>query len=329
MRVAGGLSLLRSSQERHPPRPGDALPAYPPAFISDTVHCDRLQATEGEAHARPMRCDTSAVCPDIAERRLSSFRHWTKLGTALREVGRYSEARTAFREARKLAPHVIDTALNLASLEMECGRYQHAYDMFQIVLRRLPQLVQVRIRTAHACHELGKKKRATMLIEDWPSWHLDDDMSAELAALLIQLGHVRDGLSIIREIPGLSRLSLYARVCAATALEQASCMEEARRCVASLPSPEEVCNPVLREGIFTLRASLAWRAGNLADARRLLEFLDTPPAPGICRSARPYLLLAEVCYQQSDLGAAKPALVAARSIWMKTADIASPDMFAS
>lgn len=323
---AATLAPQTSRPKRHLSCPGDALPNGPPESITDFPDRGRQPTGEGMACTRR---ESKVVRPHAAEETFLSARHWNDLGNALQKLGRYSEARTAFREARKLAPHDTDIVLNLACLEMERGRYQHAYDMLQMALHKSPQTVWIKIRMARMCLELGKKKRANALIGEWALWHLDDDMSAELAAIMIQLGHIRDGLPIMEGISDLSRLSLYASVRLATALEQASCMDAARRCMASLPLPEHVCNPALREELFTLAASVAWREGNLSEARRLLRFLDLPPVSGICRSTRPYILLAEVCYQQADMEAAKPAFAIARSTWMKAASVASFAMLES
>lgn len=248
------------------------------------------------------------------------------LGGALLEAGRYGEARTAFREARRSAPQDLEPALGLANLEMECGRYQHAYDMFRIVLDKSPERVDVKIDAARACHELGKNKRAKSLVEGWPRWVLDNDMAVELAALLIQIGKVRAGLTLLKAVPDLSQIDTHALVRLASALAQSGRLKKARHCLALLPSPETVRNPALREEILTVCARLALLGGNLFGARRFLEFLDTSPVPGICRSAKLYFLLAEICYHQLDMEAAKSALVTGRCIQMKAADIAPPLM---
>lgn len=270
--------------------------------------------------------DATAECLGAENVGHSSPRHWTNLGGALQDAGRYGEARTAFREARRLAPRDFDAVLGLAHLEMECGRYQHAYDMFRIVLDKSPERVDVSVQAARACYELGKKKRARSLVEGWPSWVLDNDMSVELAALLIRIGKVRAGLSLLKAVLDLSRISTHALAALASALAESGRLKKARHCLALLPPPETVRSPALREEILTVCARLALQGGNLFGARRFLEFLDTSSAPGICRSAKQYFLLAEICYHELDMEAAKSALVTGRCIQMKAADIAPPLM---
>lgn len=307
-------------RKRHSAGPGDTAFGHRLAPIDNTPYRHPM-AADGNARAHSVQGDIAAILHGLAQVRFLSPAYWHSLGANLHVAGRYGEARTALREARKLAPHDIEIALSLAHLEMECGRHQHAYAMFQIVLRRLPLLAEARIRAARVCYELGINKRARSLIEGRSFDNLDDDLSAELAALLIQLENLRDGLSMLEKIPDLSRVSIYARVCLAIALEQTSCLAKALECVASLPSPKSIGNPVLREGILGVRARLAWRNGDLSMARSLLGFLNTPPAPGICRSTWMYFLLAEVCYRQSDMEAAQSALDAAHSILVKAADM--------
>ncbi|WIG54894.1 MAG: hypothetical protein OJF61_000680 [Rhodanobacteraceae bacterium] len=311
MRENRATSRLQSPRTRYPVMPGDApckpLPVRPIDNIGHTRSSDSDENT--------------LACFDAATIR-SSPEHWTNLGRALQEAGRYGEARTALREARRSEPHDSRAILCLADLEMECGRYQHAYDMFQILLDEFPERVDVRIHAARACHELGKHKRAKSLVEGWPRWALDHDLAAELAALLIRIGKVRAGLVLLKTMPDLSRIGTRALARLASALAQSGRLQKARHCLALLPAPETVRNPALREEILTACARLALLGGNLSGARRFLEFLDTPPVPGICRSAQAYFLLAEICYHQMDMEAAKSALVTGRCIQMKAAAIA-------
>lgn len=248
------------------------------------------------------------------------------LGDALQDAGRYGEARTAFREARRSAPRDLEPALRLANLEMECGRYQHAYDMFRMVLDKSPERIDVRIDAARACYELGKSKRAKSLVEGWTRWVLNDESAVALAAVLMQIGKIRAGLSLLKTVPDLSRIGPRVLATLAAALAQSGRLKKARHCLVLLPPPETVHNPVLREEILTVCARLALQSGNPFGARRFLEFLDTPPVPGICRSAKLYFLMAEICYHQMDMEAAKSALITGRCIQMKAADIASPLM---
>ncbi|MES2405269.1 MAG: tetratricopeptide repeat protein [Pseudomonadota bacterium] len=271
----------------------------------------------------PVAAHTYAAGMDVG---LSSPEHWSNLGAALRKAGRYGEARTAFCEARRLAPQDFDAALGLAYLELECGRYQHAYDMFRVVLDKSPERVDIRINTARACYELGKLKRAKSLLEGWPQWVLDSDLAAELSAVLIQIGKLRAGLSLLKTVPDLARLGTQTLARLACALAQAERLKKARHCLALLPAPETIHNAALREEILTACARLALQSGNPSGARRFIGFLETPPAPGICRSAKLYFMLAEICFRQLDMEAAKSAFVTGRCIQMKAADIASPLM---
>jgi tetratricopeptide (TPR) repeat protein len=329
MRTAYDLSLRQSPRKRHPADPGDALPGNSLALLGDVPQPRELVTEKWQAHPHLEHSGATADHGNQRNARAPSPVEWNNLGTALRAAGRYGEARTAFREAGRLAPQDVDTALNLARLEMECGRYQRAYDMFRIVLDKSPQLVEVRIRAARACHEIGKKKCARLLVDGWPRWVLDDDMKAELAALLIQIGKPRDGLSLLKGVSDLSRISKRVLTCLVSSLAQAGRLKKARYCLAWLPPPENIHNPALREEVSTACAMLALRAGNLSGARRFLEFLETSPAPGTCRRAKPYFMLAEICFHLLDMEAAKKALVTGQCIRMKEAGIASPLMIES
>lgn len=264
----------------------------------------------------------ASVCHDAEDTDFSSALDWNALGISRQEAGHYGEARTAFREARRLSPHDTGIVLSLAHLEMECGRHQHAYDLLQIVIRKRPLLAVARIHAARSCHELGRKKRARSLIRGWPHWQLDNDTSAELGALLTQLGSVRDGLSILEGLSDLSQVNPRVVIYVVTALEQARFLDKARQWAVLLPSPAQVHSPVMREEILTWHARLAWRNGDLSTARKLLGFLDAHPDPGSCRNAKFYWLLAEVCFQQSNYEAAESAREKARATLMKAADIA-------
>lgn len=319
-------STLQTSRARHSAVPSDVLSGPSSMPRTDVVWHAKPSDPGKNAQAYVAARDITAAPFDIANRGHSSPRHWTNLGRALQETGRYGEARTAFREALRSAPQDSDAALGLADMEMECGRYQHAYDMFRIVLDKSPERVDVRIHTVRACYELGKKKRANSLVEGWPQWALDYEMTAELAAVLILIGKVRAGLILLKAVSDWSRIDTHALARLASALAQSGRLKKARHCLALLPSPETVRSPALREEILAACARVALQGGNLSGARRFLEFLDTPPAPGICRSAKPYFLLAEICYHLLDMEAAKSALITGRCIQMKAADIAPPLM---
>ncbi len=316
-------TLLRQQSIRTPRSdgPGEAMSGLSLAHIGNQRIAAEITERVGFAGD-----DSPAFSVDAASALPSSPAYWNNLGGALRDAGRYGEARTALRQARRLAPQSIDVVLNLARLDMECGRCQHAYDMFEIVVDKSPQLVDVRILAARCCHELGKAKRAKSLIEGWPNWTLDEDMTTELAALLLHIGKVHAGLRVLRGAPDLSRISIDVLAYLASALAQTGRLKKARHCLALMPSPDKVRSPALREEILSVCAMLAFRDGNLFGARRFLEFLDIPSTSGMCRSAKKYFLLAEICYHLLDMETAKSALLTGRCMQMKTADIASPLM---
>lgn len=320
------MSRQETSRTRGTAAAGDASSRPALVLVSDAWRRDRLAAGEKDVRMPPGKRDATASQDLEVDVRLTSSPQWNNLGIALQEHGRYGEARTAFREARRLSPQDIDAVTNLACLEMECGRYQHAYDMFLVVLGRSPQSVDAKIHAARACFELGKRKRAKSLIEDWQCWILKDDMVAELAALLIQIGMVRKGLSVMNEKLDFSRIGVRALAFLASALAHANRVKKARYCLGLLPPPEDIRNPALREEVLTVSARLAFLAGNHFSARKFLEFLLAPPPPGICRGAKQYFLLAEICYRQFDMEAAKCALINGYCNKMKASDVASPWM---
>lgn len=317
-----GLNPLsrRPSWKRHPGIPGDARSrSFPPPIGNPPQRENPISAEVREDRAAN---DGTSVHRIPFNTKPFSAQDWIRLATSLRDDGHYGEARTAYRQARRMAPHDIDIVARLAYMEMECGRHQHAYDLLQIVIRQRPLQVVARIQAARSCLELGRKKRASSLVRGWSRWQLDEDSSAELGALLTRLGRMRDGLSILEGLSELSQVSPRAVVYAVTALEQADCLDMARQWAILLPSPTRARSPAIREEILAWHARLAWRDGDLATARKLLGFLDVPPIPGICRSAKPYWLMAEVCFQQSDYDAAESALAKARSTLKKAADVA-------
>lgn len=326
MRAAYDLSLRRSPRKRRPAGPGDALSGACLALPGYVPQSGASIAGKWPAHPRPGDKGTATDRRDQGTARLSSHARWIKHGAALQAVGRYGEARTAFREALRQAPQDVGTTLSLAHLEMECGRYQCAYDLLRIVLDRSPQLVEARVHAARACHELGKKKDARLLVEGWPDWALEDDIAAELVALLIQAGKVRDGLSLLKGISDLSRAGARTLACLASSLAHAGRLKKARHCLALLALPENIRNPALREDVLTAYASVALCGGNLSGARRFLDFLETSPSPGTCRGAQPYFMLAEICFQLFEMEAAKKALITGQYIRMKETGIASPLM---
>lgn len=314
-------------RKRRPAVPDDIEFVSTRASLSN-VDCHECSCEiENEVNAHFIKeGDATADCRNTLHVKPSSPEYWINLGSVLQKAGRYGEARTAFREARRLTPLDANAALSLACLEMECGRYQRAYDLYRAVLDKSPQRVDVRIRAARACYELGHEKGAKSLVEDWPFWDMTGDMSAELAALMVLLGRRRDGLFILKRVSHLSRIGTRALVELASAFGQANSLKKARQCLALLPSAENIRIPALREEVLTICARMALQNGNLPGARKLLEFLNAPPDAGIWRSAKPYFLLAEICYHQSDMDGVQSALMEGWCWRMKGVGIAPPLM---
>ena len=144
MRTAYDLSLRQPPRKRHSADSGDALSGNSLALVGNVPHLGESIAEERKGRPHRENYDATVDPEDAENAKLSSPLHWKNLGTALQAGGRYGEARSAFREARRLAPQDDNIVLSLANLEMACGRYQRAYDMFRIVLDRSPQ------------HEIGR-----------------------------------------------------------------------------------------------------------------------------------------------------------------------------
>ncbi len=159
-------SLARAQHLRAAGRPEEALLAYEAVLESRPTQPEALLGTaallmaSGQEIARAqmllVRC--CGIAPDRAEA-------WDALGVALVLGGEFDTAETAFAEAQRLAPDVIDYAMHRAEAALAAGNAEPELARLAVALERDPLDVASLTANALLLDHLGRRDEAADLLE--------------------------------------------------------------------------------------------------------------------------------------------------------------------
>lgn len=269
--------------------------------------------------------DAAANYAELTRRFPQTREHWSNLGTALREAGDLNGAETAYRRALVLAPDDGTVLGNLGLLHMERYEFMQARALLLDAVRALPNDAEFRIYAAMMCYECGDNPTAETLLEDWQRWDaLGDELRIDLAWMLVQLGHIADGESLLnrsRTLGGdnprvLSRLVLL--------LERVNRLDEAQDLLHRLPAPEAIAEPSLQRDVVAAMSAMAMRARDLDTSRELLKRLLVLGQER--HRGTLYFGLARVEDRSGDVDAAMVALERAHAAQLVTAQQLTPEL---
>lgn len=275
------------------------------------------------------RQEALAVYRRLTQLEPSTFEHWNNLGNVLRDTGEYAAASAAYRQALDMAPHDAGLLVNLGFLEMEAGKVAVARDRFLAAVDADPGLLDARLYGARACYECGDHAAAQALVRDWHDWpELADEQRVELGSLLTLLGESEQGEKVL--LDALRRTPDEARVLASLVglYERLNRLDEARRWLARLPSPEAVRDPALRRDIVAAQIAMASRDADPQHMRALVEQL-VPLTEPEHRRAGLYFALGKVCDRHRDAEAAMQAFAQAHACQLRLAEQLVPQLLAA
>lgn len=254
--------------------------------------------------------------------------HWSNLGTALREAGDLNGAETAYGHALALAPDDGTLLGNLGLLHMERYEFVQARALLLDAVRALPNDAEFRIYAAMMCYECGDNPTAEALVENWRRWDTSgDELRIDLAWVLVQLGHVTDGESLLNQSRtlGVDNPRVLSRL--VLLLERVNRLDEARALLDRLPAPESIDDPGLQRDIVAAMSAMAMRARDLDASRDLLKRLLATVGQERHRGTL-YFGLARVEDHSSDSNAAMMALERAHIAQLVTAQQLAPELMA-
>lgn len=257
------------------------------------------------------------------------FEHWNNLGNVLRDMGDFIAAGEAYAQALRLAPGYAGLLVNLGFLEMEAGKVAAARDRFLAAVDADPGLLDARLYGARACYECGDHAAAQALVRDWHDWpELADEQRVELGSLLTLLGESEHGEKVL--LDALRRTPDEARVLASLVglYERLNRLDEARRWLARLPSPEDVRDTALRRDIVAAQIAMASRDADPQHMRALVEQL-VPLTEPEHRRAGLYFALGKVCDRHRDAEAAMQAFAQAHACQLRLAEQLVPQLLAA
>ncbi len=242
-----------------------------------------------------------------------TWQHWNNLGNVLRQLDDLPAAATAYAKALELNDSSARLNANLGLLFLNQGDFAAARTRLCRAATMDGAEPGMAIWAAVACHACTDEVTARYLIGGWRAWpRQSDDATLELGWLLVELGQVPDGLSVLEGqfSDGNSRVRALAR--RVLALERINRIDEAATLLQNLPAAAGIDDPQTRMETLNAAAMVALRRDDFVAARRSYEqalAIDLPT-----RHRQPlYFGLARACDKLDDTAAALDSLAKAHA----------------
>lgn len=225
--------------------------------------------------------------------------HWLNLGNMRRTLGFQSGARTAYEHALALEPEQADALQGLGLIEFDNGLFHEARRHLLQALQYAPDNVELRAQAAKACHETGDLEQVQALLQGWEQWSAADAIvMADIAWIHTEINDMSAAERALdmaeRRDPG--NLRVLAR--RAAFLERTNRVAEAQSVLSRIPRDDAGAAGV-NEEVDIVRALLAARVDDSAEACRLHELLLADPAAGM-RHPHLYFSLARLYDRRGD-----------------------------
>lgn len=246
-----------------------------------------------------------SVYAELAQRHSDSSLHWGNYATILRDLGRLDESAQAYARALELQPDNVDQLINFGQLQLQLKRYHEARETLLYACHLEPSSMMARMLAARACATC-RDHRVGQLLRPWREWlPLDDAQQMELADLFQLDGEAAIACELLQDIVARSPTWMPAKLALAAALERMNRLDAARALLNDIDAACDPSDESARLEITRQRALLYMRAGNVAQARVLLEEAGPRWNDGFAH----YFVLAEM---YDKLGDTKRALDALR-----------------
>jgi len=261
-----------------------------------------------------------AIFAQLARLNPGNSLHWNNYIGALSAAGELEMAERECREALTASPDDAELLDKLGIIQLRRRNPLGARDTLLRAFGKAPTSPEIRIHAARACVEC-RDYRSDDLTRPWRDWiPLESTLQYELADLKIQSGDAPAALELLEDLLEREAADLPARLLLANVYERVNRMEDAEALLDDIiASGTDLDADAWRE-ISHQRAQLAFRKGDFAQARSLLE--QTEPRTDI--DYVHFRSLAVACDKMGDTGAAMAALRIAHARQIEELKVVAP-----
>jgi len=261
-----------------------------------------------------------AIFAQLARRNPGDSLHWNNYIGALCAAGELEIAERECRAALAASPDDAELLDKLGVIQLRRRNPTGARDTLLKAFGKAPASPEIRIHAARACVEC-RDYRSDDLTRPWRDWiPLEAALQYELADLKIQSGDAPAALELLEDLLQREAADLPARLLLANVYERVNRMEDAEALLgAIIASGVDLDAEAWRE-ISHQRAQLAFRKGDFAQARAVLE--QTEPRTDI--DYVHFRSLAIACDKLGDTAAAMAALRIAHARQIEELKIVAP-----
>ncbi len=246
--------------------------------------------------------------------------HWNNYISALSTTADLESAERACRDALRAAPDDPGLLDKLGIIQLRRRNPTGARDTLLMAFGKAPDSAEIRIHAARACVEC-RDYRSDDLTRPWREWlPLENSLQYELADLKIQSGDAPAALELLEDLLRREPSDLPARLLLANVYERVNRMGEAKALLDDIVADGVNLERDAQCEIAHQRAQLAYRNGDYAEARSILEQID----PRTDLDYVHYRALAIVCDKIGDTAAAMEAMHTAHLRQVEELKIVAP-----
>lgn len=246
--------------------------------------------------------------------------HWNNYVGALSAAGELETAERECREALTASPDDAELLDKLGIIQLRRRNPLGARDTLLRAFGKAPTSPEIRIHAARACVEC-RDYRSDDLTRPWRDWiPLESTLQYELADLKIQSGDAPAALELLEDLLEREAADLPARLLLANVYERVNRLEDAEALLDDIIAGGTDLDTNAWREISHQRAQLAFRKGDFAQARSLLE--QTEPRTDI--DYVHFRSLAVACDKMGDTAAAMAALRIAHARQLEELKVVAP-----
>lgn len=277
-----------------------------------------LQGQQRWDEAKAIHAQLTEMAPAVAA-------HWINYGNVLQQVGQQDSAQAAYAKAIELEAGNIMARIQLGHLLIGSRDYLRARDVLLDAFEFDRQSPLVRIYAAKACCLCQDFEGAADLLKPWRHWlPLEDEAELELIKVLNQKNDALEAAWLLEGRVARRPHDLEAGIMLAAAYERFNRLDEASSLLASLLGTGVTLSPSQQNEVEHIRAALAFRRKDMAQARALLE----SAGPRNPEDAAHYFQLGSVCDKLGDVETAMQSLDEAHRRVAQVRQFDSPEYFA-
>lgn len=246
--------------------------------------------------------------------------HWSNYIDALSAAGELETAERECREALAASPDDAKLLDKLGVIQLRRRNPTGARDTLLRAFGQSPASPEIRIHAARACVEC-RDYRSDDLTRPWRDWiPLDPLLQYDLADLKMQSGDAPTALELLEDLRLRGSADLPARLLLANVYERVNRMADAEAVLDEIVAGDVGLDADAWCEISHQRAQLAFRKGDFAQARSILE--QTEPRTDI--DYVHFRSLAVACDKMGDTSAAMEALRIAHARQMEELKLVAP-----